>query len=441
MPHLHGFTKTFRFNLLMSAEVNIQASCTITLYRQVVSYYLQIFQDHRNIIGHSQWLKLAENLTHRTEDNPNPVYPFDNEFPNFPSGFRRNAIAEAHGKALAWETSYQKWQEKKRKHEERNQKRIAIGKKPIEFTDHPPQYPVEDNCWLSYYGTEYKWLDINHILLKMFTGKAYVYRKIVLLQPFIVPSGYTTGSPTLVQKPTGWELHVPIVLQTKLNLKKIKTLVKDPLLKICCIDLGINRHAVITIQDTKGRVYATKFISGAKDNHLRKQYLEKIVSLQKQTRTIPAGEQFAKDLWNKISNLNNDIAHQVSRQITNFAKHYGAKVIVFEHLNNLKPSKGTKSHWLNQKFIFWVKGRIFRYTQYKALHIGIITCRVTPKETSSRCPYCGFLTIVRYNKDKNEKEIKGVDLAKCTNCKTHDVNSDFIGSLGIGRNFRLKHCS
>jgi IS605 OrfB family transposase len=441
MPHLYGFTKTLRYNLLIPKKVEEQSGCTTRLYRQVVSYYLQVFQDHQELIGHSQWLKAAETLTHRTGDNPHPVYPFDEEFPNYPSGFRRSAITEAYGLACAWLTSYQKWESKKRKYEEKNQRRVAAGKKPIEFKERPPQYPEESNSWLSYYDTEYKWLDSNHISLKVFTGKSYVYRKVTLLQPFVVPPGYAAGSPMLVKKATGWELHVPVVRIERLDLKKIKQLVKDPSLRICLVDLGMKRHAVMTIQDTKGRVYAVKFISGAKDNHLRKRYLEKIVNLQMQTRTIPEGERFAKDLWNKISNLNDDIAHRVSREVVNFARHHGAKIIVFEYLDSLKPSKGTKPHWLNQKFIFWVKGRIFRYTQYKALHEGIVTCRVSPRDTSSRCPYCGMLTIQRYNKDQNGKETGGVDLAKCTNCKVHDVNSDFVGSLGIGTAFRLKHCS
>lgn len=206
-------------------------------------------------------------------------------------------------------------------------------------------------------------------------------------------------------------------------------MVKDPTLRLCLVDLGIKRHAVITIQDTEGRVYATNFISGAQDNHLRKQYLEKVNSLQSQTKVIPEDERFAKDLWDKISNFNDNIAHKVSRRIVNFAKEHGAKIIVFEHLGNLRPSKGTRSHWLNQKLGYWIKGRTFRYSQYKALHEGIITCRVSPKYTSSRCPYCGFKAIERYG-----------SLARCSNCKTHGVNSDFIGTLGIGRNFRLKHC-
>lgn len=440
MPHLHGFTKTLRYNLLMPTDVEEQALRTTLLYRRVVTYYLQVFQEHQEIIDHGKWLKMAEKLTHRTKDNPDPEYPFDREFLNLPSGFRRSAIAEAHGKAQAWKTSYEKWEERKRKHEERNRRRIIAGKKPIEFAERPPQYPKDNNCWLSYYGTEYKWLDSHHIMLKMFTGKSYVYRKVTLLQPFAVPPGYVAGSPVLVKKPTGWELHVPIVRVTKLNLKKIEELVKDTSLKICLVDLGMNRHAAMTIQDTEGRVYAAKLISAAKDNHLRKRYLEKIVNLQMQTGVIPEGERFAKHLWDKVSNLNDDIAHRVSREIVDFAKIHGAEIIVFEHLNSLRPSKGTKSHRLNQMFILWVKGRIFRYTRYKALHEGIVTCRVSPKETSSRCPYCGFPTIVRYNKGKNGEETKGVDLAKCTNCGVRDINSDFIGSLGIGRNFRLKYC-
>jgi IS605 OrfB family transposase len=152
---------------------------------------------------------------------------------------------------------------------------------------------------------------------------------------------------------------------------------------------------------------------------------------------IPEGERFAKDLWNKVSNLNNNIAHKVSRQIVDFAASHGAKVIVFEHLDNLKPEKGTKSHWLNRKLGHWVKGRVFRYTQYKGLHAGIVTSRVSPKGTSSRCPYCGYHTIERYTPGKE----RGVDLARCTNCGIRDINADFIGTLGIGRNFRLKHLS
>lgn len=69
---------------------------------------------------------------------------------------------------------------------------------------------------------------------------------------------------------------------------------------------------------------------------------------------------------------------------------YGTTIIVFEYLDNLKPSKWTKPHWLNQKFIFRVKGGVVKHTCYKALHKGIVTCGVSTKNTSVRYPYCGM---------------------------------------------------
>jgi IS605 OrfB family transposase len=277
-------------------------------------------------------------------------------------------------------------------------------------------------------------LDEHHVLFKLFTGRADVYRKVALLAPLVAPEGYAAGSPSLVRKAWGWELHVPVALKQRLYLQKISNQFHKPGFRFCSVDLGINNHAVMTIQDAEGRVLATEIISGARDSHLRKRYLEKIARLQRKTGTIPDDERFAKDLWDKVSNFNDDLAHQVSRRIVNFAKDHGATVIVFEHLENLKPEKGTRSHRMNRRLGHWVKARIFNYTQYKALHAGILTSRVSPRNTSSKCPYCGFLAIERYTPGK----IGGVKLARCTNCGVGGMNSDFVGSLGIGRTFILR---
>ncbi len=66
-----------------------------------------------------------------------------------------------------------------------------------------------------------------------------------------------------------------------------------------CLHRKITNHAVCTIQDAKGWVLASLFISGARDNHLRKRRLEQVANLQAKTRIIPEGESFAVDLWNK----------------------------------------------------------------------------------------------------------------------------------------------
>lgn len=436
MPRLYGFCKTLRLPVLMTTPVAGQFQATTDLFREVVEYYLLVFREHLELLEDSRWLTAAERLTHRTAKNPSPLYhDFDDLFPNLPSGFRRAAIAETYGLALAWRENYRRWQRSKEKTEEKNQRRGLSGKKPIRFTKRPPQFPEASRSWLTYYGTEFRILDERHLLLKVATGASYIYRKVALARPWEIPMGYAAGSPTLVKKKSGWEVHFPLFLQEKQDLRPAAELMQDQETRICAVDLGLSHHAVMTIQDTEGRVLATEFISGARDNHLRKQYLEQIVRLQKETGIIPEGERFATDLWDKVKNLDNDIAHRVSRRIVDFAAKHGAKIIVFEHLGNLRPQKGTRSHRMNQKLGYWVKGRIVEYTRYKALHQGIIVCRVNPRDTSRRCPDCGFLSIERYLPGKP----KGVTLARCANCGTHDVHADWLATRNIGQKFRLRY--
>ncbi|WP_205664679.1 zinc ribbon domain-containing protein [Ammonifex thiophilus] len=204
-------------------------------------------------------------------------------------------------------------------------------------------------------------------------------------------------------------------------------------------DLGLEHHAVVTVRDTEGRVLAVRFLPGAKDSRLRKRYLEKVVNLQKQTRVIPEGETFARDLWEKITNFNDYLAHWVSRQIVDFAALHGAKIIVFENLRNFRPEKGTRSHRLNQKLGYWLRrGRIVRYTEYKALHAGVLVVRVSPANTSRRCPLCGELSIERYTPGREN----GNKLARCTACgKVKDVSADFLATENIFDRFLCVYAS
>jgi hypothetical protein len=218
---MHGFAKTRMFNLLVSQGVAAQFDQTVEQYRQVVSFYLNVFQEHQEILGNGEWLKITEHLTHTTRRNPLPRYDFDLQFPNYPSGMRRAAISEAYGSACSWGSSYLKWQTEKEKHEIKNRQRELAGKHPILFVKHPPQYPSDCRSWPSFYGTECKILDDHHVKVKLFIGGDYTYRKVALLESLTVPEGYLSGSPTLVHKAWGWELHFPIGLQKRLNLIKI----------------------------------------------------------------------------------------------------------------------------------------------------------------------------------------------------------------------------
>ena len=429
------FRKTRRYNLIVSSNTIGLLDQTAALYRNAVAYYLQVFQDRRDILGTGDWLRRAEILTHRTSSNLNPAYDFDARFPFLPSGFRRSAIAEAYGLALAWQSNYRKWQTRKAKAGEKSVRRLAVGKSEINFMERPPVYPDKTVSWPVYYKTEFRILDERHMLLKVFTGNAFAYRKVVLMSPLFVPTGYTAESPMLVRKKHGFELHVPMVQESRCDLQKATVLAQDPSLKICAVDQGINNHAVCTIQNAKGRVLASLFFSGAEDNHLRKLLLEKVARLQRETRIIPEGETFAADLWRKIRNMDDDIAHQVSRRIVNFAKAHGAKVIVFEHLGSFSPAKGTRSRRQNLKFLYWLRGRIFRFAQYKALHEGVVVVRVNPKNTSRQCPYCGCLEITRYTFGRENS----TKLARCGSCEIDGINADWLATLNIGQKFQKKH--
>lgn len=468
MLHLHGPCKTLRVRLIVSEKTNEHLERATLLFRRVVSYYLQVFHDHMELLEYSDWLKQAELLTRGTKDNPEPLYSFDWEFKNLPSGLRQATIAEARGLALSWKGNYERWQKKKQKHEERNRKRVEQGKKPIPFTERPPQYPEKASSWPTWYGTAYKVLDERRVLLKAFAGSSYGYRKAMLAGQFVVPAGYATGSPTLVRKRHGWELHVPLfqimsplagdgeperLFSALAEAEKsgdtprasgfrkaiVRHLIKsDPSLRVCVVDLEMDHHAIMTVRGTEGRVLATRFLPGARDSRLRKRYPEKVVRFQKQTRIIPEGDSFASDLWEKISSFNDNLAHWISRQVVGFAAEHGAKIIVFENLKSLRPEKGTKSHYLNQKLDFWVRGRVFRYAKYKALHAGILVVRVSLANTSRRCPLCKNLSMERYTLGRKN----GKKLARCTMCgKVKDENADFLATGDIFDRFLQVYAS
>ncbi len=204
--------------------------------------------------------------------------------------------------------------------------------------------------------------------------------------------------------------------------------------RICAVDLNINEHlAVCTIQTVEGTILATTFIGGGKEiAGFRKKLLGRIARNRRKTDICASGEQDNASLWNKIRNADEDIAHLVSARIVQFAKAHQATILVFEHLGNLKPAKGKYSHRSNSKRAFWMKGRIFSYARYKAYHAGILTSRVSPRNTSQECAHCHSL-VARYEEGKPaEGYTSGAPLVSCAQCGMAG-NADRNASLVIGQ--------
>ncbi len=153
---------------------------------------------------------------------------------------------------------------------------------------------------------------------------------------------------------------------------------------------------------------------------------------------IAEGEQDNAALWTKIRALDEESAHQVSHRIVEFAKEHQASILVFEHLGHFKPHKGKYSKRGNEKRSYWLRGKIFKYSKYKAWNEGIVTCRVSPSNTSRECARCGGL-IARYDAGKPaEGYTPGAPLVSCSQCQMHG-NSDRNASLVIGNRLLARY--
>jgi len=172
---------------------------------------------------------------------------------------------------------------------------------------------------------------------------------------------------------------------------------------------------------------------------------DKVPSSRMATRRVPTlprnrsksgmlaeGEQDNAALWAKVRALDEDSAHQVSQRIVEFAQQHQASVLVFEHLGHFKPQKGKYSKRGNEKRSYWLRGKTFTYTKYKAWTEGILTCRVSPRNTSRDCARCGA-PVARYDAGKSaEGYTPGAPLVFCSTCRMRG-NSDRNASIVIGK--------
>lgn len=401
---------------------------TEKLFNEVTAFYFGIIQDHELILEltNKKALTELERLTHKTKDNPSPLFHLKWDVPAM---FRRACINTAIGSARSFFSNLRKWKEKKAKAESK-------GKR---FTDRPPAPPREWHKNTLFYTGQYKSYTGKSIMLKLFDGSTWRWVK-YRLTGRQVPDGWEVGCPHAVIRKNRIELHFPVEKE-KHKVKKVAEQVKDSDIKICAVDLNIDdRLAVCGIFKSDGTQAATRFIRGGDNlNGRRKRLLGMIATKRSQTGSLNEGEQDNKALWAKVNNIDDYEAHRVSRKILEFALEHGASIIVFEHLGNFKPEKGKYSRRANSKRSYWLRGRIFHYTKYKAWEYGIITSRVNPKNTSRHCSACGA-DVARYGeKDIPEGYRPGAPLftCKCGNKGNTDLNA----ARNISKKFFLRYAA
>ena len=394
------------------------------LFNRVAAFYFDVIQAHRTVfdLSDQEALTALETLTHTTQSNPHPVMPLAEIAEDIPALFRRAAIHAALGSARSFSSHFIRWRKRKEKAE-------ARGKT---FKEHPPVPPRTWNKSATLYAGMWKEREGSSILIKVWTGSCWSWIKVRLIGRAI-PEGCEPCSPQLVRKGTRWFLHTPVEKKIKNPGKIEKQLTTNRATRLCAVDLNITEQlAVCTIRDAEGSTLATRFIGGGQwVSGLRKKYLGRIARHRSQTGTLAEGEQDNGDLWKKIKHIDEDIAHLVSCRIVQFAQAHGASILVFEHLGNLKPEKGKYSKRGNSKRAYWMKGRIFQYARYKAYNAGILTSRVSPRNTSRECACCGAL-VARYAEGQEARGYTyGAPLAFCEQCGMKG-NADRNASRMIG---------
>lgn len=269
-----------------------------------------------------------------------------------------------------------RWRQAKTKVEAKGKRCTHRPPVPLRVWNHPALF----------YAGMWKQREHGRITLKLWVGQTWRWVRFRLSGPEL-PADWTVNSPQVVGHGQQWWLHTPLEKAVPKVQKAEKQVKTNPSLRICAIDLNISHAlAAVTIQLADGTVIASRLIKGGRELHdRRKRLLGRIARNRRLTGIIAQGEQDNAALWRKINALDEDEAHRVSRRIVEFARGYGATILVFEHLGNFKPTRGRYSKWANEKRSYWLRGRIFKYSRYKAWEYGIFTCRVIPRNTSRLC--------------------------------------------------------
>jgi putative transposase len=425
-------TMTIRQSLSYQPQYTEYFAANQALFNRVVAFYFDCIQAHEGVLdlANQEALTALEKLTHATSKNRFPLLPDTAIAPDTPAYFRRAAINAALGSARSFSSSLKKWRARKEKHEAKQSRK---GRKKRPFRERPPVPPRSWNKSAPFYAGQWKERRDHSILLKVWTGSCWSWLKVRTLSRDL-PDGFEMGSPQLVRKGEKFWLHTPIEKKFEPPAKIVEQITLADT-RICAVDLNLDEHlAVCSVQTVEGTILATSFIGeGTEIAGFRKLLLGRIARNRSQTGIIAQGEQDNADLWRKIRHVDEHIAHLVSARIVQFAQAHQASILVFEHLSNLKPEKGTYSRRGNTKRAYWMKGRIFRYSKYKAWNAGgIITSRVNPRNTSSECHRC-HATVMRYNQGQpTEGYTPGAALVYCPQCQMRG-HADRNASLKIGQ--------
>jgi putative transposase len=201
---------------------------------------------------------------------------------------------------------------------------------------------------------------------------------------------WVADSPTLLEKPGGWELHVPFTRRVPIKGKAEDRRLAEPDLKVATVDL--NADSAVAAGWEGRRCRGVKTVWHARENAKRERVLRKVARKQKRSGRPVKGERSNAGLWRYIRGLDATVAWQVAAAIVTWAVAAGVQVLVFEHLRPYRPVRGLSwSRRTNRKRSYWLRGEVLEHVRHLALCQGILTVERNPAWTSRACPRCSHL--------------------------------------------------
>jgi len=131
-----------------------------------------------------------------------------------------------------------------------------------------------------------------------------------------------------------------------------------------------------------------------------------------------------KALRRKERNFMKKVSEHIANEIIRFAIKNQVKMIRLENLQGIDKNQ--------LKFPKWNFGQLQDFISFKAEIYNIEVQKVNPRNTSIRCPKCGFIS-------KENRPTRGE--FKCKNCKfapNRKASADFVGALNIAFDINAK---
>lgn len=340
---------------------------TKKLYNEVLAFYYQILMDRPHLLSLSGYelLRTLEILTVGTKEMKTagdlPELPLL-DFPKLPLYFRRAIINAAIGMAKSFLARRSLWEEQYK----------MFGRETG-----CPQVATQFHSAPVYYQGMYRNWKEDEIELKLWTGSRWVWT-VCRMKGRMLPRQGKRCSPSLKVFPKRAELHIPVE-QPVMDIRKIGERVKVGE-SICAVSFpNQDTLAVCVHMNGQGEILHSRFLKGGTQLKHRKEIL-----CYKEEQKNSLSPRIRK----KIQRIHEAYAHQISRQIVEFAKEMQASVIVVPNYRMVNALKWVRLK--EQDLYSWIGRSIIKKTAYKAFQKGILLGTVSFSKSCSNslfvCP-------------------------------------------------------